>query len=132
MIYQRLNEIDRMIDSSAAYRIEQEIKKRGIQAGLRKYRAIRSDPNSELYFDESEMNAMGYRLMQTDQIESAVEIFKLNVQLYPNSANAYDSLGEVYLKMGDNERAVKNYKKSLELNPRNNNARETLKKLGKE
>jgi tetratricopeptide (TPR) repeat protein len=132
MIYQRLNEIERMIDSSAAYRIEQEIKKRGIQAGLRKYRAIRSDPNSELYFDESEMNALGYRLMQTDQIESAMEIFKLNVQLYPNSANAYDSLGEVYLKMGDNERAVKNYKKSLELNPRNNNARETLRKLGKE
>jgi predicted alpha/beta superfamily hydrolase/TolA-binding protein len=131
MIYQRLNEIDRMIDSSATYRIEQEIKKRGIQAGLQKYQAIRSDPNSGLYFDESEMNALGYRMMGAGKLKDAIEVFKLNVELHPESANVYDGLGEAYLKIGDNERAVKNYSKSLELNPWNNNARETLKKLGK-
>ena len=49
----------------------------------------------------------------------------------PQSANAYDSLGEAYMKAGDNEKAIKNYKKSLELNPENNNAKKMLEKLKK-
>jgi Tfp pilus assembly protein PilF len=50
--------------------------------------------------------------------------------LYPESANVYDSLGECYLKAGNQEKAIENYKKSLEFNPENKNASEMLKKLG--
>ena len=55
----------------------------------------------------------------------------MNAELYPNSANVYDSLGEAYMNSDDNKNAIKNYKKSLELNPNNDNAREMLKKLEK-
>ena len=64
------------------------------------------------------------------KVKEAIEIFKLNVGTYPQSANAYDSLGEAYLINGDTESAIANYKKSLELDPRNTNATEVLKKLG--
>jgi Flp pilus assembly protein TadD len=74
---------------------------------------------------------MGYRLMGAGNMEAALEIFKLNVELYPKSANVYDSLGEAYLKLGDNENASTNYRKSLELNPENNNAKEALRRLEK-
>ncbi len=131
MIHNRLNMVERMISSSAACRIEQEIRKNGIQAGLRKYQMMRSDPNNELYFDESEFNAMGYRLMGAGKTDDAIEIFKLNVKLYPESANVYDSLAEAYMNSGDTENAIINYRKSLELNPDNNNAKEMLKKLKK-
>jgi len=131
MIHSRLNMVERMISSSAAYRIEQEIRKNGIQAGLKKYQAIRSDPKNELYFEESEFNAMGYRLMGAGKMKAAIEIFKLNVELHPESANVYDSLAEAYMNSGDTKKAIKNYKKSLELNPDNNNAKEMLKKLEK-
>ncbi len=131
MIHQRLNMVERMISSSAAYRIEQEVRKSGIQAGLKKYKEIRSDPKSELYFEESEFNALGYRLMRAGNTKEAIEIFKLNVELHPESANVYDSLAEAYMNSGDTEKAIKNYKKSLELNPDNNNAQEMLKKLEK-
>lgn len=131
MIQHRLNQVERIIAESAAYRIEQEIDKNGIEAGLEKYREIKSDPENKLYFEENEFNALGYRLMGKGKIEDAIKIFKLNVELHPDSANVYDSLGEAYMKSGDTKNAIKNYKKSLELNPENANAREMLKKLEK-
>jgi len=131
MVHTRLNQVERMLDSSAVYRIEQAINKNGIEAGLKMYRDIKSDPESKLYFEENEFNALGYRLMGAGKIEDAIEIFKLNVDLYPRSANAYDSLAEACMNSGDAEKAIKNYRESLELNPDNNNAKEMLKKLEK-
>ncbi|MGD8535013.1 MAG: alpha/beta hydrolase-fold protein [Candidatus Aminicenantes bacterium] len=131
MIHHRLKQVERMISGSAAFRIEQEIRKKGVQAGLKKFRAIKSDPKNALYFEESEFNAMGYRLMGAGKIKAAIEIFKLNVELYPESANVYDSLAEAYMNSGDTKKAIKNYKRSLELNPDNSNAKEMLKKLEK-
>jgi len=98
---------------------------------VKKYREIKSDPENKLYFDENEFNAMGYRLMAKRKIEEAIEVFKLNVELHPESANVYDSLGEAYMNSGDTKNAIKSYKKSLELNPENDNAKEMLKKLEK-
>ncbi len=131
MIKDRLNMMEKMIRGSAAYRVEQEIRNNGIQAGLKKFKELRSDPKNELYFEEREFNAMGYRLMGAGNMKAAIEVFMLNVKLYPESANAYDSLAEAYMNNGDIKKAIKNYKISLELNPDNNNAREMLKKLEK-
>ena len=72
---------------------------------------------------------MGYWLLGKKRIEEAVEIFKMNVEDFPNSANAYDSLGEAYMTKGDKELSIKNYKRSLELNPNNANAVENLRRL---
>ena len=78
---------------------------------------------------EDVINAKGYDLMNGKKLKESIEIFKLNVIAFPQSANAYDSLGEAYLESGDKKSAVENYKKSLELNPDNENAREVLKKI---
>ena len=59
----------------------------------------------------------------------AIEIFKLNVEAYPQCWNVYHSLGEAYMRHGEKEFAIQNYEKSLELNPQNTNAAEMLKKL---
>jgi cytochrome c-type biogenesis protein CcmH/NrfG len=63
------------------------------------------------------------------KVREAIEIFKLNVETYPASANVYDSLGEAYMLNGNKELAVKNYQRSVELSPQNTNAAEILKKL---
>jgi predicted alpha/beta superfamily hydrolase/Flp pilus assembly protein TadD len=122
MIKSRLAMVEKMIAGSAAYRIEQEINANGIQAGLLKYREIRNDPASELYFDEGELNTLGYRLMGNGNVADALEIFLINVELHPESANSYDSLAEAYMNSGDTAKAIENYKRSLELNPDNTNA----------
>ncbi len=56
--------------------------------------------------------------------------YRKNVELHPDSWNAYDSLGEAYMNNGDEELATKNYQKSVELNPKNENGVAALKKLG--
>jgi len=61
--------------------------------------------------------------------KEALEIFKLNVHLYPKSANVYDSVAEAYEKNGFRELAIVNYKRSLELDPQNSNATQQLKRL---
>ena len=77
------------------------------------------------------MNYVGYSLLEQKNIAAAIAVFKANVELYPQSSNVYDSLGEAYMANGEKELAVANYKKSLELNPQNGNAVEMLKKLAR-
>ncbi len=129
MVRERLSQVERIINGSAAYRIEQEISKGGIKAGLKKYRELMGDEKSGLYFDENEFNAMGYRLMNKGMLKESVEVLKLNVELHPNSANVYDSLGEAYMKIGKSKLALKNYQKSLELNSKNENARLMIQRI---
>jgi D-alanyl-D-alanine-carboxypeptidase/D-alanyl-D-alanine-endopeptidase len=78
---------------------------------------------------EDELNSWGYRYFFKNEKAKALEIFKLNVALYPQSANTYDSLAETYEAMGDKAQAIKNYKRDLELNPGNQGVAEHLKKL---
>jgi len=81
---------------------------------------------------EESLNQAGYTLMGTKKIGDAMLVFRRNVELHPDSWNAYDSLGEAYLKNGDRDLAVKNYRRSVELNPKNDNGVTALKKLGAE
>ena len=78
---------------------------------------------------ENNLNAAGYKLLGNNKIEDAIDVFKMNVKLYPKSSNVYDSLGEAYMKNGDKELAIENYKKSLEFDPKNENAKTMLTKL---
>jgi tetratricopeptide (TPR) repeat protein len=75
------------------------------------------------------LNMLGYRLLQSDRVDEAIEIFKLNVEEYPDAFNPYDSLGEAYMEAGELELAVENYEKSLELNPDNTNAVAMLERI---
>ena len=72
------------------------------------------------------LNDAGYSLINEGDLEMAISLFKINVRLFPDDADVYDSLGEAYMKADNKELAVKNYKKSLELNPQNANAIEQI------
>jgi CubicO group peptidase (beta-lactamase class C family) len=88
-----------------------------------------SKTKSGFQLSEKEVNAWGYKLISQNRIHESLEIFKLNVELYPSSANAFDSLGEIYAELDNSELAVKNYEQSLKLNPENLHAAEQIKRL---
>ncbi len=116
---------------SIAEVVEKTIGDKGIEAALAEYRNLKTKQAASYDFSEPELNALGYRLMSRGKMKEAVEIFKLNVEAYPQGFNTYDSLGEAYMNMNERELAIRNFKKSLELNPNNTSAIENLKKLEK-
>ncbi|MCX7879005.1 MAG: tetratricopeptide repeat protein [Ignavibacteria bacterium] len=95
------------------------------------YRDIKLSNKDEYKFRESELNRLGYDLLQAGRIKDAIEVFKLNVEEYPDSYNVYDSLAEAYMMDGQKELAIKFYEKSLEINPNNENGKKMLEELRK-
>ncbi len=82
---------------------------------------------------ENELNLYAYQLMNQGQIDKAIQMFILNTQRHPQSANVWDSLGEGYVNKGDKKNAIANFKKSLSLNPPplvKANSEKFLKQLG--
>lgn len=78
---------------------------------------------------EVDINTAGYDLFLAKKIDEAIEVFKLNVKLFPGSWNTYDSLGEAYAAAGNKKEAIANYEKSIQLNPKSDAGREALAKL---
>ena len=67
------------------------------------------------YPNERTLNEFGYDFLNSDKPNYALEFFKENTVKYPNSSNAWDSLGEAYLVYKDYEQAVVCYEKAVEL-----------------
>jgi tetratricopeptide (TPR) repeat protein len=81
--------------------------------------------------NEWTINALGYQYINEKRESLSLALFKFNVDHYPESANAWDSLGEGYYLIGNWELGIKAYEKSLFLNPRNQNAQMMLDKSNK-
>jgi len=105
----------------------------GPEGAIALYNEIKKGDNKIFKLDVSErqLNSLGYRLLGNNKLKEAIEIFKFVVLEYPESANAYDSLGEAYMRAGEKDLAIRNYEKSLELNPKNENAKKMLEDLRK-
>lgn len=71
--------------------------------------------------NENVINNVGYQLLQAERIDKAIEIFKYNVELYPNSSNVYDSLGDGYDAKGLRNKALKSYRKAVKIGTEENN-----------
>ncbi len=105
------------------------VREQGTEAAIKQYHEWKKNQPDVYDFSEPELNTLGYVLLTERRMKEAIEIFKLNVAVYPQGFNTYDSLGEAYLANNERELAIKNYKKSLELNPQNTNATDALKKI---
>lgn len=88
--------------------------------------------NKEIYdFNglENSINTIGYNYISSEDLTSAIKILKLNTELFPNSANAHDSLGEAYFKNTQLDLAMQHYQKSYELDPENDNAKKMIEQI---
>ncbi len=103
----------------------------GMDSALAQYRDLHENFYGRGAFDfgENGLNGLGYEALGAGDVDGAILVFEKNVEMFPESSNLYDSLGEGYMVRGDTELAIKNYEKSLELNPQNQNAVTKLQEL---
>jgi thiol-disulfide isomerase/thioredoxin len=81
---------------------------------------------------EGELNACGYVLLARKEWQEALNVFRINANLFPKSPNCFDSLGEIYLKMGNKPKAIAAYEQALLLDSTNKKLAEKVEKLKKE
>lgn len=68
------------------------------------------------FTNEGLFNTVGNLLVRLDEnLNWALELFKMNVKLYPEDGNLWDSLGDGYLANNLKEDAIKSFKKAIEL-----------------
>jgi pimeloyl-ACP methyl ester carboxylesterase len=120
--------VRRVVFPNAFDRLSKTIERDGVAAGIALYRRMKSEYPPE-YLGERVLNTLGYRELARQHIKEAVELFELNVAMFPDRFNPYDSLGEAYLAAGDREKAIASYRKSYALNPKNTNAARMIDKL---
>ena len=108
------------------------IQERGLDAAIRIYREAKAKYPQETIIREAALRRIGNEAGYYGNPAQAVEIFRLYVEAYPQSAAAYENLAGAYEEVGDTSQAIKNYERSLQLNPQNTYAGERLKKLRQE
>jgi CubicO group peptidase (beta-lactamase class C family) len=99
------------------------------QAAFDAYEKFRTGSNPSNAVDKNTLINLGYNLFSVNKLPDAIRAMQLAVKEYPDNWNAYDSLGEMYAKADDKQRAIENYTKSLELNPNNMGGKDMLRKL---
>jgi len=109
--------------------ITKVITEKGADQAIAEYKALKKNNEKDYIFNENNLNELGYALLRNGDIPSAIAVFKLAVDEYPNSANVYDSYAEGLLANGDTASAVKNYQISIEKNPGNQPAIDLLKSM---
>lgn len=78
---------------------------------------------------EGELNSCGYVLLGQGRTKEAITVFRINANLFPASANCFDSLGEAYAMTGQKEKSIQAYEYAQTLDPKNENVKKQLMKL---
>ncbi|MFD0795976.1 alpha/beta fold hydrolase [Maribacter chungangensis] len=81
---------------------------------------------------EHDLNELGYSFVRNEELDKALEVFKLTTILFPDSWNAYDSYGEALLKSNRKAEAIEMYRKSVELNQENEHGKKVLLQMQQE
>lgn len=100
----------------------------GTQSALERLQDMAA--SEEYFLLENDLSSQGYLWLYRDKkTAEAITIFKIMTEIYPDSWNAWDCLGEAYMNNEEVDQAVRCYQKSLKLNPDNTNGLAMLKRL---
>lgn len=85
--------------------------------------------NDQYYFGGGGIDQLGYWFLDRKKYQEALEIFLFNVELFPEDAGFFDSVGDAYMEMNNKAKAIEWYEKALEMNPEQGFTIEKLNKL---
>lgn len=89
----------------------------GATEAAKVFNGIPKSARTAAAFPEAQINLLGYWHLQAGRADAAIQLFRLNTDAYPHSANTYDSLGDAYLAAGQNDLALQASERALALLP---------------
>ena len=107
------------------------LKQKEYKQALIGYLNIKKQDSTSALINEHDFNRLGYNLLREKDYKNAIEVFKINVALYPDSDNVYDSLADAYLRDGDSLQAFVNYQKAYDRNTGNQRAKRYIEHYNK-
>jgi imidazolonepropionase-like amidohydrolase len=105
------------------------IKKKGVDVAIQQYHELKSTQPDASGFSEGQLDELGDELMESGKTKDAIQVLKLNAELYPLSSSACDNLGEACMEDANNKLAIESFERSLKLDPKNHKTIEKLKQL---
>lgn len=95
--------------------IGQALQEGGIPAAYVRYAEIKDDP---AYFrQEYELVSLVYQLMSVKKFDLAIEVLKLNLQVFPQDTETYHLLGKLYLQQGETAQAEAMFQQEKQWTP---------------
>lgn len=104
------------------------LKENNFEKALEGYLNIKKVDSLDANLKESNFNKLGYKALREKNYAMALQLFKINMELYPYSSNVYDSYADALKTKGDTIEAIKYYKKSLALDSGNKSAKRFVEK----
>jgi len=128
-LFPRKNHAQKAFEEAQAKKLSQillqTIVKDGSEAAIKKFDEIKND----FSLVKAELDGLILSLRIRGRAKDMMEISKLYVREFPNSADGHKRLGDLYQWTGKRDLAVESYKKALELDPKNAEVLEILKKI---
>ena len=85
--------------------------------------------NSYNWINQEQFDSEAFMINKEGKSHLAIKMLLFNAELFPNSWNVFNSLGELYFQSNQKEKARLNFEKSLKLNPKDDRAKLLLSKL---
>jgi tetratricopeptide (TPR) repeat protein len=118
LVFQRIAYFKDKKARSFARLLERKIADDGIAEAISRYNlAIKTIEDSPYYIDRNELNQLGYTFINESKAEAAIAVFQLAIEIYPKSANLYDSISDAYIANGDTASAINAVMKCIRLIP---------------
>lgn len=98
------------------FELSEEIWMDGIDASTlvkTHYENISSNLGYTFLPPEGFVNSLGYYILGKGDMDKAEAVFRMNIENYPDSYNAFDSMGDLYAAKGEKDKAIECYEKAL-------------------
>jgi CubicO group peptidase (beta-lactamase class C family) len=95
--------------------VKNSIETDGIDKTKSYFERIIIERPEDTVIEESLLNALGYIYLNNQEFKKAEAVFQMNIKVFPQSPNSYDSLAEAFQKQGELLKARDNYQKAVKL-----------------
>ena len=93
-----LGQIDALRSLYSGWRLPDATLDKGLAAVQAHYEGLSKMLGQPIAVPENVINDLGYTALERGKVKEAITLFQSNVDANPNSADAYDSLADAYLK----------------------------------